>query len=308
MRTVGERSDSEFEMYQRMGEKWGTDLRVAVPGIVQSFDSVAQTVVVQPALRERVIDQLGNVSMVNLPLLLDVPIVMPRSGGFALTMPIATGDECLVVFADMCIDAWWSLGGVQNQAEKRRHDLSDAVAIMGVWSQPNKIGSYNNTDLEMVNIATGTGVIIGNAIVNIVGTFNYNGVAVSFGTGPIGPAGPTGATGATGPTGLTGATGAGGATGATGGIGITGPTGGIGPTGLTGGVGATGSIGLTGTTGATGGAGPTGLAGAGGATGSIGLTGPTGATGATGLTGATGAPGAAGVTNNALTNPASWAF
>lgn len=168
MLTVGERSSSEFEMYQRMGEKWSTDLRVSMPGIVQSFDPATQTATIQPALTERIIDQLGNVSMVNLPLLLDVPVIMPRSGGFALTMPVAAGDECLVVFNDMCIDAWWSLGGVQNQAEKRRHDLSDAVAIMGLCSQPKRLPNYDNTKVCLVNIATGTGIKLDENTVNII--------------------------------------------------------------------------------------------------------------------------------------------
>ena len=68
MRSVGERSESEYEMYQRMFEKWGTDLRVSIPGIVQSFDPVEQTVTVQPAINERIVDGEGNVSLVKLPL------------------------------------------------------------------------------------------------------------------------------------------------------------------------------------------------------------------------------------------------
>ena len=50
----------------------------------------------------------------------------------------AAGDEVLVVFGDMGIDAWWQSGGVQNQDEMRRHDLSDGFAVFGCWSQPNK--------------------------------------------------------------------------------------------------------------------------------------------------------------------------
>lgn len=149
MKTVAERSESEYESFQRMGEKWGTDLRVAIPGIVQSFDPIEQTVTVQPAVKERVLDLLGNISMVNLPLLLDVPIVLPRAGGIVLTMPVQLGDECLVIFGDMCIDAWWSQGGVQVQAEKRRHDLSDGFAILSPTSQPRRITNYSTTSAQL---------------------------------------------------------------------------------------------------------------------------------------------------------------
>jgi len=158
MITAAERIGSDYEFYQRMGEKWGTDLRVSIPGIVQNFDPIEQTVTVQPAIKERIVDGTGTVSMVNLPLLLDVPVVLPRAGGFVLTMPISQGDECLVIFSDSCIDAWWSQGGVQVQAEKRRHDLSDGFAVMGTWSQPRRIANYS-TNSAQLRSETGTSVI-----------------------------------------------------------------------------------------------------------------------------------------------------
>jgi len=158
MKTVAERIGSDYEFYQRMGEKWGTDLRVSIPGIVQSFDPIEQTVTVQPAIRERIVDGEGTVNMVNLPLLLDVPVVLLRAGGFVLTMPVVPGDECLVIFSDSCIDSWWSQGGVQVQAEKRRHDLSDGFAIMGTWSQPRRIVNYS-TNSSQLRSEEGTSLI-----------------------------------------------------------------------------------------------------------------------------------------------------
>lgn len=80
--------------------------RVCMPGIIQSFDAAAQTVTVQPALREKMLAD-GDESWIDIPLLVDVPVVVPRAGGYALTLPIQAGDECLVVFGDMCMDGWW---------------------------------------------------------------------------------------------------------------------------------------------------------------------------------------------------------
>lgn len=149
MRGIRERVGGMDELLRMQADKIKNDIRVAIPGIVQSFDPKEQTVTVQPAIRERVQDGDGRQSHMNLPLLLDVPVVFPRAGGFALTMPIKPGDECLVVFADMCIDAWWSNGGIQNQIEKRRHDLSDAIAIMGVWSQPRIVPGYSLNSAQL---------------------------------------------------------------------------------------------------------------------------------------------------------------
>lgn len=76
------------------------NLRVAMPGVIKTFDAAKQTATVQPTIRENL-----NVNLqptpIEIPVLQDVPIVMLRAGGVALTMPVTEGDECLLVFADM---------------------------------------------------------------------------------------------------------------------------------------------------------------------------------------------------------------
>ena len=125
------------------------DMRVAMPGLITKFDAVKQTVMVQLTVMERMQDPAGQVD-VAIHQLLDVPVVMPRGGGFSLTLPLKAGDECLVVFADLCIDTWWADGGWQNvQYELRRHDLSDAFCIPGPWSQQRLLPSYSTTSAQL---------------------------------------------------------------------------------------------------------------------------------------------------------------
>ncbi|MFA9439393.1 Gp138 family membrane-puncturing spike protein [Uliginosibacterium sp. sgz301328] len=123
-------------------------LWTALPGIIQSFDAVAMTCTVQPALRENVRQEDGSTQSLQLPLLVDVPVVFPGGGSCTLTFPVKEGDECLVVFASRCIDAWWQQGGIQQQAEFRMHDLSDGFAFVGVRSQPRKF----NVSTEAVQL------------------------------------------------------------------------------------------------------------------------------------------------------------
>lgn len=152
------------------------DIRVAIPGIITKFDVSTQTVNVQPALMEQTRSpEDGKVESVKLPVLLDVPIVMPRSGGYSLTMPVVPGDECLVIFADMCIDNWWASGGVQTQDELRRHDLSDGFAILGVWSQARKVTGYNTNRARLVHEGTGAGVEVANGSVELKGEVSVYG-------------------------------------------------------------------------------------------------------------------------------------
>lgn len=124
-------------------------MRVSMPGIIQSFDPDAVTAVVQPAIKGAEQDESGAELSVNLPLLVDVPVVFPRGGGCTLTFPVKAGDECLVIFADRCIDFWWQSGGIQEPVDERMHDLSDAFCIVGPQSQAKKIGGISTTAAQL---------------------------------------------------------------------------------------------------------------------------------------------------------------
>lgn len=156
-------------------------LRVACPGIIRSFDPDEQTVTVQPAIREKRIDPEGTETWVEIPELLDVPVVFPRAGGYCLTLPVRAGDECLVVFGDSCMDAWWQSGGVQNQIDCRRHDLSDGYAILGPWSQPRRVPGYSTNTAQLRNDSGSAYVEIAGSTINIVGsTINIKGGRVNI--------------------------------------------------------------------------------------------------------------------------------
>ncbi|WP_368083691.1 Gp138 family membrane-puncturing spike protein [Klebsiella michiganensis] len=124
-------------------------MRVSIPGIIQSFDPDAVTAVVQPAIKGVEHDESGAEVSVSLPLLVDVPVVFPRGGGCTLTFPVTAGDECLVIFADRCIDFWWQSGGIQEPVDGRMHDLSDAFCIVGPQSQAKKISGISTTAAQL---------------------------------------------------------------------------------------------------------------------------------------------------------------
>lgn len=167
---------------QKNEESLAANIRVAVPGIIQNFDAKEQTVRVQPAIREVVTGSDYTPTFIALPELLDVPVVLPRAGDYVITLPIRPGDECLVVFADQCIDAWWQSGGVQNQMDRRRHDLSDGFAILGVWSQPRRLNNYDSDGLRLLNTKTGSSMILDEKGVTIQGTLTVTGNSVMKGT------------------------------------------------------------------------------------------------------------------------------
>jgi phage baseplate assembly protein gpV len=138
----------EQQTAQAIADSVTNQIRVAMPGIIQSFDPDAVTCTVLPAIK-------GNDSSVNgtestdLPLLVDVPVIFPRGGGCTLTFPVRAGDECLLIFSDRCIDFWWQSGGVQEPVDQRQHDLSDAFAIVGPQSQAQKISNISMSGAQL---------------------------------------------------------------------------------------------------------------------------------------------------------------
>jgi len=158
----------EHEAMERRLEKLSYRIRVAMPGIIQSFDTVKQTVSVKLAIREHLSFWGKPFEDLEIPILDEVPIFMPRAGNFILTMPIKAGDECLVIFTDNCYDEWWINSGVGNQLDNRRHDLSDGIAILGIWSQPNVITNYSTDSAVLRNLADDCYVEVKDSDINII--------------------------------------------------------------------------------------------------------------------------------------------
>lgn len=139
----------EAQAYRALADMVSTTLRVALPGIIQSFEPDTVTCVVQPAIKGSVRNASGQPVSQALPLLVDVPVIFPRGGGCTITFPVKKGDECLVIFSDRCIDFWWQNGDVQEPVDPRQHDLSDAFALVGPQSQKEKISAISTEALQI---------------------------------------------------------------------------------------------------------------------------------------------------------------
>lgn len=128
------------------------DLHTSMPGIIVEFDAVNQLAQVQPAIkrifRQERTDEVLLVPTA-LPVLINVPVIFPRGGGFSLTFPVKPGDECLIEFCERCIDDWHETGEVKKPTSKRFHSLSDAVCFVGISSKPNKIPNYDADNVEL---------------------------------------------------------------------------------------------------------------------------------------------------------------
>jgi hypothetical protein len=89
-------------------------------------------------------------------ILQDVPVFILGAGLWYFTFPIQKGDECWLLFSDTEIDNWLLNGtpGPNTPVTpntKRRHNMSDAMAIFGVPSKPNSPPSYSVNSAQIRN-------------------------------------------------------------------------------------------------------------------------------------------------------------
>ena len=149
--SLNERTADTFDLLKASETKTAASINCCMPGIIQTYDPATQTASVMATLRKRVRTPSGIINA-ELPLMTDVPVLQLGGGSHYLTMPVQPGDECLILFADNCIDAWYQSGGVQNQVIPRMHSLSDGFAIVGFRSAGRAIESVNNSIPEITDL------------------------------------------------------------------------------------------------------------------------------------------------------------
>lgn len=121
------------------------DVHTSMPGEVNNFDGKFATV--KPLIKKVFID--GDV--LDLPNLVKVPIIFPRTKTSGIVFPISRGDGVLLLFTERAIERWKSTGSASEPGDPRRFDLSDAVAIPGLFSEAQDALSSSDSALEIHN-------------------------------------------------------------------------------------------------------------------------------------------------------------
>jgi hypothetical protein len=106
-------------------------VRVALPGVITEYDASTCQATVQPSIQDSAYTEYG-VFAERIPAIPHVPVLFVGGGGSRLTFPVAVGDSCLVVFASSSLEKWLALGGEVYPDDDRHHDLTDAIAIVGL--------------------------------------------------------------------------------------------------------------------------------------------------------------------------------
>jgi len=109
------------------------DVHTALIGRVEKYDASTQLADIQPTLKD-------------LPLLVDVPVLFPRAGGFFISFPIQIGDFIQVIFNETSIDDFLTESASKIDSASR-FNLQGAVAIPGIYPLSKAITEAHKANL-----------------------------------------------------------------------------------------------------------------------------------------------------------------
>jgi phage gp45-like len=136
-------TQSNASLIKNLTKKISNNIRVAMPATIEEYDFTTQKASVQIDIQEL----FDNETSIDYPVISDVPVMFPRSGGASFTMPVQRGDTCLVIFNDRDITKWLLGSSKEKPNSQRMHDLNDAVILMGLTPFSTKSLAQNNTDI-----------------------------------------------------------------------------------------------------------------------------------------------------------------
>ena len=145
------------------------NVNVCLPAKIVTYYPKTQTADVQIQLLKKYSDMTTEPH----PVLPGVPVKHPRAnaGAAFIHMPLVNGDDVLLVFSQRSLDNWKQTGGMSDPDDYRKHDFSDAFALVG-GSAPAVPFSVSDTNAIM--IVNGTSVLKVNANGTFVATNGSN--------------------------------------------------------------------------------------------------------------------------------------
>lgn len=149
-------------------------------GKIESFDKSTQTANVRIVIKRLIEESSQGVKTYReFPILLEVPCIIISGGGSYLEMPIKVGDSCLLLFSDEDIDNWM-VTNENTPASTKRHDLSDAVCLVGLNNLTSPFIDFEGDKIKLQFIA-GVSLIMDDSGSKIVGDLNVDGDAIVTG-------------------------------------------------------------------------------------------------------------------------------
>lgn len=110
-------------------------IRVTSPGQITDYNNTNQSASVQPLIQDGYINEDGTRAVEPVGALHNVPVMFVGGSQARITWPVNVGDTCTIWWSAASLARWVALGqGVTDPGDDRRHDVSDAICLVGLHS------------------------------------------------------------------------------------------------------------------------------------------------------------------------------
>ena len=173
-------------------------IHTSIPAKVSKYDSKKHRATVKPSVRML----MSNGIRIELPELVDVPVIFPSSQFFDIEFPLANGDGVLLVFQELDISAWKKDEKNASANNASRFNLDSAIAIPGMFPNAKKGKARISVDENGIITWTAKKIVFNEQVVFNKPVIARDDVYVGEGVGPgvslkmhthITPSGPSNA-------------------------------------------------------------------------------------------------------------------
>jgi hypothetical protein len=105
-----------------------SNVHTCLPAAIEEYKDGFATVIPLIKLRTKA----GNVY--DLPKIYRVPVLFQRTDKVAISFPLVKGDTVTLIFSERSLDVWLDNGGNVDPKDTRKFDLTDAIAIPGLYA------------------------------------------------------------------------------------------------------------------------------------------------------------------------------
>jgi len=131
-------------------------INTAVPGTIETYDNVTRKASVNIDINIT----LEDGTILESPIITNVPVVFQSSSGVSITFPLKRGDGVLLIFSQNSLERWCNTAGEVAETDPRKFAISDGIAIPGLFdfktvtegsAEGLKINSDESINLESTN-------------------------------------------------------------------------------------------------------------------------------------------------------------
>lgn len=122
--------------------KLSTKLNTAIPAVIESYEHEYARASVIPTISKKYVD--GQV--IDYKPIENIPVITLRTQNSIVHLPINKGDTVLLIICQRSMDKWLKDGLITPPSDRRQFDITDAIAIPGLFPFSGTTGLVNNTD------------------------------------------------------------------------------------------------------------------------------------------------------------------